>query len=88
MDAAKGLHEELVKSVEPTLELFFPSRCKGKDLVQLATELVPEGPTAVRRLSEGGGRECGGRREGDSVSFHLLKKNDRATPPSVLSVGF
>uniref|UniRef100_A0A0E0LU04 Uncharacterized protein n=1 Tax=Oryza punctata TaxID=4537 RepID=A0A0E0LU04_ORYPU len=51
-DAAKGLREELIKLLEPTLKLLFPSRCDGKDPVQLATELVSEGPTAVRRLSE------------------------------------
>uniref|UniRef100_A0A0E0KD07 Uncharacterized protein n=1 Tax=Oryza punctata TaxID=4537 RepID=A0A0E0KD07_ORYPU len=46
-DTAKGLREELVKSLEPTLKLFFASRCDGKDPVQLAAELVPDGPTIV-----------------------------------------
>uniref|UniRef100_A0A0E0MEX4 Uncharacterized protein n=1 Tax=Oryza punctata TaxID=4537 RepID=A0A0E0MEX4_ORYPU len=52
LDAAKGLHEELVKSLEPTLKMLFLSYCEGKDPVQLAVELVPDGPVAVRRLSE------------------------------------
>uniref|UniRef100_A0A0E0MLS5 Uncharacterized protein n=1 Tax=Oryza punctata TaxID=4537 RepID=A0A0E0MLS5_ORYPU len=45
LDTAKGLREELVKLLEPTLKLLFPSRCEGKDPVQLTAELVPEGPT-------------------------------------------
>uniref|UniRef100_A0A0E0KEZ9 Uncharacterized protein n=1 Tax=Oryza punctata TaxID=4537 RepID=A0A0E0KEZ9_ORYPU len=44
--------EELVKALEPTLKLLFPSRSDGKDSVQLVTELVPEGPAAICRLSE------------------------------------
>uniref|UniRef100_A0A0E0LAQ2 Uncharacterized protein n=1 Tax=Oryza punctata TaxID=4537 RepID=A0A0E0LAQ2_ORYPU len=52
LDAAKGLREELVKSLEPMLKLLFPSRCDGKDHVQLAAKLVPKEPVAVRRLSE------------------------------------
>uniref|UniRef100_A0A0E0M6R6 FRIGIDA-like protein n=1 Tax=Oryza punctata TaxID=4537 RepID=A0A0E0M6R6_ORYPU len=51
-DAAKTRCEELVKALEPTLKLLFPSRCDGKDPVQLALELVPEGSAVVRRLSE------------------------------------
>uniref|UniRef100_A0A0E0M6G6 Uncharacterized protein n=1 Tax=Oryza punctata TaxID=4537 RepID=A0A0E0M6G6_ORYPU len=52
LDAAKTRSEELVKVLEPTLKLLFPSRCDGKDPVQLASELVPEGSVAVCRLSE------------------------------------
>uniref|UniRef100_A0A0E0LJK9 Uncharacterized protein n=1 Tax=Oryza punctata TaxID=4537 RepID=A0A0E0LJK9_ORYPU len=52
LDSAKARREELVNTLEPTLKLLFPSRSDGNDSVQLATELVPEGPAAVRRLSE------------------------------------
>uniref|UniRef100_A0A0E0KZY9 DUF641 domain-containing protein n=1 Tax=Oryza punctata TaxID=4537 RepID=A0A0E0KZY9_ORYPU len=39
LDTTKGLRDELVKLLEPTLKLLFPSRSEGKDLVQMAAEL-------------------------------------------------
>uniref|UniRef100_A0A0E0MLU7 Uncharacterized protein n=1 Tax=Oryza punctata TaxID=4537 RepID=A0A0E0MLU7_ORYPU len=52
LDAGKGLPEEMVKSLEPTLKLLFMSHCEGKDPVQLAVELVPERSVVVCWLSE------------------------------------
>uniref|UniRef100_A0A0E0LYA6 Uncharacterized protein n=1 Tax=Oryza punctata TaxID=4537 RepID=A0A0E0LYA6_ORYPU len=51
LEAAKTRHEELVESLALTLRLLFRSHQDGKDPIQLATELVLEGPTTVRRLS-------------------------------------
>uniref|UniRef100_A0A0E0MMP7 Uncharacterized protein n=1 Tax=Oryza punctata TaxID=4537 RepID=A0A0E0MMP7_ORYPU len=45
MDVAKGLREELVKSLQLALKLLFSSRRDGKDPMQLAAELVPDRPT-------------------------------------------
>uniref|UniRef100_A0A0E0LJJ3 Uncharacterized protein n=1 Tax=Oryza punctata TaxID=4537 RepID=A0A0E0LJJ3_ORYPU len=52
LDAAKGVRDQIVKSLEPTLKVLFPSLYEGKHLVQLVAELVSEGPVAVRQLSK------------------------------------